>query len=117
MKNLKEWASLGVNIFKGFERKHLQLVSAGLAYYFLMSLVPALALLTAVAAYLPIQNGTQSALSFMAHMIPPQSLAAIEPLLDSVTTHRTGLLWLGIISTLWLTSVGAKAIIAGLDIA
>jgi membrane protein len=53
---------------------------------------------------------------FVAHMIPEQSLSAIEPLLDSITVHRTGLLWLGIATTLWLTSVGANAIIAGLDL-
>jgi len=116
MKYLKEGAALGLQIFKGFERKHLQLVAAGLAYYFLMALFPALVLLTAIAAYLPMQNGTQRAISFMAHVIPQQSLSAVEPLLNSISLHRTGLLWLGMVSTLWLTSVGAKAIIAGLDI-
>jgi membrane protein len=116
LKYLKEAVALGWHIFKGVEQKHLQLVAAGLAYYFLMSLFPALVLLTAFAAYLPMRNGAQSAISFVAHMIPQQSLSAIEPLLNSIALHRTGLLWLGIVSTLWLTSVGANAIIAGLDL-
>jgi membrane protein len=116
LKYLKEAIALGRLIFKGVEQKHLQLVAAGLAYYFLMSLFPALVLLTAFAAYLPMGNGAQGAVSFVAHMIPQQSLSAIKPLLDSITPHRTELLWLGIVSTLWLTSVGANAIIAGLDL-
>lgn len=116
MKFLRDAVALVLLIFAGFERKHLQLVSAGLAYFFLMSLFPALVLLTAVAAYLPIQDGAQRATSFMAHVIPHQSLALLGPILTSITPHRTGLLWLGMVTTLWLTSVGVKAVIAGLDI-
>jgi len=113
---MKALATLLLNIFRGYERKHLQLVAAGLAYYFVMALFPALVLLTAVAAYLPVQNGSQRATSFMSHLVPQQGLSLVEPIVTSVAIHRSGLLWLGIISTLWLTSVGAKAIIQGLDI-
>jgi membrane protein len=116
MNYVKEAISLVKLIFRGFERKHLPLVAAGLAYYFLMSLFPALVLLTAVAAYLPIQNGGEKATSFMAHVIPHQGLALLEPVLNTITPHRTGLLSLGIVTTLWLSSVGAKGVIAGLDI-
>jgi membrane protein len=49
-------------------------------------------------------------------MIPRQSMSLLEPMLNSFTLHRRGLLWFGMVTTLWLTSVGAKAVIAGLDI-
>jgi membrane protein len=116
MKYLKEAISFVTLVFKGFERKHLALIAAGLAYYFVMSLVPALVLLTAVVAYLPLQNATQGTNSFIAHVVPQQGLALIEPMLTSITPHRTGLLSFGIIATLWLTSKSVKGIIAGLDI-
>jgi membrane protein len=116
MNFLKEIVAVGVLIFKGFERKHLQLVAAGLAFYFLMSFFPALLLLIGITAHLPIQNGAQRAISFVAHMVPQQGLSLVEPMVTSVNSHRTGLLILGIISTLWVTSVGAKAVIAALDI-
>ena len=116
MKFLKETISFATLVFKGFERKHLALIAAGLAYYFVMSLVPALVLLTAVVAYLPLQNATQGANSFIAHVIPRQGLDLIEPILTTITPHRTGLLSFGIIATLWLTSKSVKGIIAGLDI-
>src|ERR1700724_3806064 len=89
-------------IFRDFERKHLSLVAAGLAYYFLMSLVPALVLLTAVVAYLPLQDAIHGATSFMAHVIPRQGMSFMEPLLTTTSRHRTGLLSFGIITTLWL---------------
>lgn len=113
---MKSFARLLLDIFRGYERKHLQLLAAGLAYYFVMSLFPALALLTAVAAYLPVQNGLQRATAFMSHLIPQQSLSLVTPIVTSITVHRSGLLWLGIIATLWLTSAGAQAIIQGLDL-
>lgn len=97
------------------ERKHLQLAAAGLAYYFLMSLFPGVVLLTAVIAYLPLQNGMNVALSFLGHVIPRQAAPVIEQLLTTVGSHRSGLLSIGIITTLWLTSKGVKGIIAGLD--
>ncbi len=113
---MKTLAKLLLDIFKGYERKHLQLIAAGLAYYFVMSLFPALILLTALTAYLPVQNGLQRATSFMSHVIPRQSLSLVEPIATSISLHRSGLLLFGIISTLWLTSVGANSIIQGLDI-
>lgn len=98
------------------ERKHLHLVAAGLAYYFLMSFFPGLVLLIAVIAYLPLRNGIDVALSFLGHVIPPQAAPLVEDLLTTVSSHRTGLLSVGLISTLWLTSIGVKGVIAGLDI-
>jgi membrane protein len=116
MKFLKKAISIIEPIYKGFERKHLALVAAGLAYYFLMSLFPALVLLTAVVAHLPLQNGMQEATSFMSHMMPQQGLDLIGHTQTTIAPHRTGLLSLGVVATLWLTSKAVKGIIAGLDI-
>src|SRR6185437_11601283 len=107
---------LFVFIFKGYERKHLQLVAGGLACHFVMSFFPALISLTAIAAYLPIKNGAQKATSFIAHVVPQQSLSLVEPIVNSISLHRRGLLWFGIVTTLWLSSAGTKAMIAGLDL-
>ncbi len=113
MKHLK---ALIILTFRGFERKHLSLVAAGLAYYFLMSLSPGLLLLVGVVSHLPLQDATRRATSFMAHVMPPQGLSLIEPMLATISSQRTGLLSLGIVVSLWLASIGAKGIIAGLDI-
>lgn len=116
MKRLNETIALIKRILRHVERKHLPLVAAGLAYYFLMSLFPALILLTAIAAYLPVQNGMQGAVSFLAYLIPRQGISLIQDLLTTITPHRTGLLSFGLITTLWLASIGAKGIISGVDI-
>ncbi|MBV8842467.1 MAG: YihY/virulence factor BrkB family protein [Bryobacterales bacterium] len=113
---MKAFVTLLRDSFRGYERKHLQLISAGLAFYFALSLFPAIILLTAVMAYLPVRNGAERATAFIAHVVPQQALSLVEPLVNSITLHRSGLLWLGILTTLWLVSLGAKAIIQGLDI-
>jgi membrane protein len=97
------------------ERKHLMLASAGLAYYFLMSLVPVLIILTAVVAYLPFNNGMEGMAAFVANVLPRQALPTIENILDTVSLHRTGLLSFGLITAVWLASKAVKGIIMGLD--
>lgn len=115
MKYMSEATAVIKRTLVNLERKHLELAAAGLAYYFLMSLFPGLVLLTAVVAYLPLQNATEMANSFLGNVMPPQVAPLIQGLSTTIGSHRGGLLSLGIISTLWLTSKGVKGIIAGLD--
>jgi membrane protein len=103
-------------VFRDFERKHLSLVAAGLAYNFVMSLLPALLLLTSLAAYIPLQSGVHGFISFLSPLIPPHTMTLIVQILNQIGSHRRGLLSFASITTLWLTSVATKSIIAGLDI-
>lgn len=105
-----------VGILKDFERKHLSLIAAGLAYNFIMSLLPALLLLTSLAVYLPLKTGAHGLISFISPVIPPHAVPLIEQLLDQIGPFRGGLLSFAVLTTLWLTSVATKAIIAALDI-
>jgi len=116
MNMLKAASTLGIRIFENVERKHLSLVAAGLTYYFLMSLFPALMVLAAVAAYLPLQGGMQDVTKFLGYVIPPQATSLFTQFLSSIRLHRTGLLSFGLIVTIWLSSKGVKGIISGLDI-
>jgi len=103
-------------VLRDFERKHLSLIAAGLAYNFLMSLLPALLLLTSLAAYLPLRNGAYGLISFLSPVVPQHSMALIVQLLNRIGSYRAGLLSFAVIVTLWLTSVATKSVIAGLDI-
>ena len=116
MKYLNKATAVIRTILREVERKHLPLVSAGLAYYFLMSMIPALGLLAAIVAYLPQGSGTQGFRLFLAHVIPSHGLDAIDQVLATIQPHRSGLLSLSIIATLWLVSKSIKGIISGLDI-
>lgn len=108
--------SLVKRILTDVERKHLPLVAAGVAYYFLVSLIPGLMLLAAAIAYLPWGNAMEGTTAFMAHVIPRQGMIFVEELLATITPHRMGLLSFGAIATVWLTSKAFKGVISGLDI-
>src|SRR6185312_12283364 len=116
MKYFTKTTALVRSVLREIERKHLPLVSAGLAYYFLMSMIPALALLTALVAYIPLSGGAQGFRSFMTHVVPSHGLAIIDQVLTTIQPRRTGLLSFSIIATLWLVSKSVKGIISGLDI-
>jgi membrane protein len=116
MRYLTDATTFVIQILKNAERKHLNLVAAGLAYYFIMSLFPGLVLVAAVAAYLPLPQGTQSVTTFLGYVMPPQAASLFAQVLGSIRTHRAGLLSFGIIVLLWLSSKGVKAVIAGLDL-
>jgi len=116
MKYLHGAATFVIRIFENVERKYLWLIAAGLTYYFLMSLFPALVVLAGVAAYLPLQGGMQDVTKFLGYVIPPQAASLFTQFLGSIRSHRTGLLSFGLIVTVWLSSIGVKGIISGLDI-
>jgi membrane protein len=116
MKRLRVIRDAVTFIFRDIERKHLHVVAAGVAYFFVIAFFPVLLLLAAVLSYLPLQNATHGVSAFMSHVMPRQSLSFLEGALATVAPHRTGMLSLGLISTLWIASIGMKGIISGLDI-
>lgn len=99
------------------ERKHLALAAAGLAYNFLLSLIPVLMVLTGAIAYLPVKHGMEDVNSFLVNVVPRQALPLIEDLLTRISPHRTGLLSFGLITSVWLASKALNGIIMGLDLA
>jgi membrane protein len=99
------------------ERKHLPIAAAGLAYNFLLSLIPVLMVLAAVAAYLPLKNGMHDVNSFLITVVPRQALPLIEDLLTKISPHRTGLLSFGLITAVWLASKALNGTIMGIDLA
>ena len=101
--------------WRDIEKKNLPLAAAGIAYYLLLSLFPALALLSAVLSYLPVRNGLREATSLLGYVIPPQVVRPIEETLAQITPHRGALLSFGLVTTLWLASIAFKGLILGLD--
>lgn len=103
------------NLWRDVEKKNLPLATAGITYYLLLSFFPALALLSAVLSYLPVQNGLREAMSILGFVIPPQVMTLIKELMTQITPHRGALLSLGLATMLWLASVAFKGLILGLD--
>ena len=99
-------------------RKHTLHVAAGLSYYFVLALFPALIFLSAGVAYLPVPDLFERALDLMARFVPPESMGIVESVLaDVISPHRATLLSFGLLGMLWAASGGFAAAIEALNIA
>ena len=56
--------------YEDVNRQHTLQIAAALSYYFVMALFPALVLLSAFVAYLPVPDLFNQALSLMSHLFP-----------------------------------------------
>jgi membrane protein len=99
-------------------RNHTLQMAAALSYYFVLSLFPALILLSAVLAYLPVPNLFNQSIDFIGRFVPPDSMGVIKKVLsDVITPNRGAFLSIGIFGLLWAASGGFAAIMEALNIA
>jgi len=97
---------------------HTLQMAAALSYYFVMSLFPALIVLSAIVAYLPVPDLFNQALSLMTRFVPQDSMGLVRKVLaDVVTPNRNAFLSVGLLGTLWTASGGFAAAIEALNIA
>jgi membrane protein len=104
--------------YEDVDRNHTLQMAAALSYYFVLSVFPALILLSAVVAYLPVPDLFDQALNLIARFLPPDSMGLIRKVLSDVITPNKGtFLSFGILGTLWAASGGFAAAIEALNIA
>jgi membrane protein len=107
-----------VRTYVDVRRNHTLQMAAALAYYFVLSLFPALIFLSAVVAFLPIPDLFNQTLAYMGRFLPPDSMALVRRVLhDVITPNRGAFLSVGILGTLWATSGGFSAAIEALNVA
>ena len=100
------------------QKNHTLAIAAGLSYYFLLSLFPAMIFAAAVLGYLPLPHLFDQLMYGMSKVVPPESMAVVRKTLESVfIPNRAGLISFGMLFTLWSTSGGFNAIIEGLNVA
>src|SRR5580692_1753562 len=98
----KQIKQLVVTVYDELFRTRAFTVAAAMAFYFFLSLIPLLAIISALLGYLPIPHLFEQLLDLMAMFVPPDSMKMVEKIVAGVLTpHRGGLLWLGILGYLW----------------
>jgi Virulence factor BrkB len=99
-------------------QKHTFQMAAALAYYFVLAIFPALILLSAVIAYVPVQNLFNQVLGLLGSFVPPDSMQVVQAVLANVVTPNRGtLLSFGILGIVWTASGGFASAIEALNIA
>jgi membrane protein len=107
-----------IETYEDVPRNHTLQMAAALSYYFVLSFFPALILLSAIVAYLPLPDLFNQTLSMMARLLPPDSMGLARRVLsDVITPNRGTFLSLGVLGTFWASSGGFSAAIEALNIA
>lgn len=99
-------------------RKHTMQMAAAMAYYFVLALFPALILLSAIVAYLPINDLLNQITNLFGRFVPGDSMQLVRTFVaDVVVPNRATLLSFGILGTLWSASGGFASAIEALNVA
>jgi membrane protein len=113
-----KWISVLKEAMLDSQRNHTMAFAAGLSYYIVLSLFPALIALSAVFSFLPVPNLFSQALVLMARFVPADSMGVVRQILhDVVNPHRGALLSFGLIGTLWTASSAFAGMIEALNVA
>ena len=114
----KNWAKVIKNAVTDAGRNHTMAFAAGLSYYFLLSLFPALIALSAVVGFLPVPDLFGQILALMARYVPADSMGVVRYVVhDVISPHRGALLSFGLLGTLWSASSGFAGMIEALNVA
>ncbi len=116
--SLDKCVSVVKNAVADAARNHTMAFAAGLSYYFVLSLFPALIALSAVVGFLPIPNVFDQILALMSGFVPADSMGLVRQIVaDTMNSHRGELLSFGLIGALWSASSGFAGLIEALNVA
>ena len=107
---------LGRRVWNELDKDEVGDRAAGLSYYFLFSLFPALLFLTALLGYLPVEGLQERLLSYARDVLPADAAATLERTLGEITTvKRGGLLSIGVLAALWAGSNGMASVMTTMN--
>jgi membrane protein len=92
--------------------------AAALSYYSILCVFPALILLSAVVAYIPLPNFFEAVLVGMGRVVPPGTMPVIYGVLNDILGKNSGAwLSLGTLGAIWVVSAAFDEMIEALDAA
>lgn len=116
MKRGLEPRRLARRVWRGIEEDELEYRAAGLSFYFLFSLFPALLFLTALVGLLSEPGLMEQVLGYAEKTMPEQAAWLLRRTLAEIAGGaREGFLSLGIILSLWAASSGMVSVIGALN--
>lgn len=109
---------LGKRVLRESSEDEITDRAAGLAYYFVFALFPALLFLTSLVGMLPIPDLMDRLMSYVEQTMPSDAASLIQKTLaEIVGGARGGLLSIGVLAALWGASAGVASMMTALSIA
>ena len=108
-------------VFERFGRDNISLVAAGIAFYILAAIFPALAAIVSIYGLFADPNQVSNRISSLDGVLPPEALKIITDGLDSFA-HKSGsqlsfALVISLMIALWSARAGMSSVMTGLNIA
>ncbi|MFZ3371120.1 MAG: YihY/virulence factor BrkB family protein [Candidatus Sulfotelmatobacter sp.] len=91
--------------------------AAALSYYSILCVFPALILLSAIVAYIPLPNFFEDTLVGIGRVVPSGTMPVIYGVLDDILSKNRAWLSLGTLGTIWVVSAAFDETIEALDAA
>ncbi len=115
---IREIGSTAKQVYNDVMNNHTMAMAAGLSYYFVMSLFPALILAAALVGFVPVPHLFGTILGAMQRVIPADSMGLVRAVLrDVISPHKGSFLTIGILGTVWTASGGFASLIEALNVA
>jgi membrane protein len=118
---LEGWKDILWRIWLEFFRDRVSLVAAGVTFYLLLALFPALAVFVSLYGYLADPVSISEQLSLLSGVLPTTALDMIRRQLDGLVTQNTAALSLGFLFgflvALWSANNGVKALFEAMNVA
>ncbi|RFA30692.1 hypothetical protein CAI21_04025 [Alkalilimnicola ehrlichii] len=115
------WRDILLRLNAEITRDYLSLVAAGVAFYFLLSIVPALTAMVSLYGLVADPQDVAEQIAALEGMVPPEAMSIIESQMADITAASAAGLGLGaalsIAFALWSTNTGIRALIKGMNIA
>jgi membrane protein len=114
------WRAIAVRTWQAITTDHVSVVSAGVAFFGLLAMFPALAAVVAVAGIVISPADVQERMATFAGALPEEAAGIVTEQAVSVAEAGSGAGWgavLGFLLALWGASKGVKAIMDGMNIA
>jgi len=117
---LSGWWSIAKRTYANLNTHNLQLVSAGVAFYFLLAVFPLLAAVISLYGLLVSFDDLQNHMAYLINVVPADSRYILEEQLEGLISKSDKTLgWgfaLSVLITLWSSSKGANALITACNI-
>ncbi len=118
---LKGWKDIALRVKNQISKDNASLVSAGVAFYIVLAMFPALAALVSLYGLFTDPGQIQGHIMSMGSLLPEEARKIIDEQLQAIASNSRGGLGLGAILGLllafWSASKGMKALIESLNIA
>jgi membrane protein len=115
------WRDIALRLKKEMSSDYTGLAAAGVAFYFLLAIVPALTATISIYGLIADAQDVTRHVEGLSGLLPPEAMAIIESQMASIAETSGGALGLGaaigILFALWSASTGVKALIKGMNIA